>query len=141
MHGAKLVILTIALASSLNATADSEKWSEAIGLCNANFNDLVDYMLTRAKAMGNPPPDSEVEAFRSQNPCKCVYEKVSEATSNLDYSNVNQDMIRIENWYGTKGLYKGHKPEDWERSLFIQTLDYGETSLQTRGIAQMECIP
>ncbi len=123
----------------MNVMADSEKWSEARALCNTNYDDMVDFLLVTGKAMGSIPTEDELQELRNANPCDCVYKKVAYSTSELDDSEVLEDLIRIEELVMDDKMLQGNTPSEWEKKRLNQSNNFGVTVTTAWGVAMRLC--
>jgi hypothetical protein len=117
--------------------------TEPAQICEESFDAMVAGIIAQGVSMGQNPTEADIAGLRAMNYCSCVYEIMPRAITAMDYDKANEDLIDIENWMRQvvmPELFLGSNVAEWERALFAQTLNYQESLLAARGLAQGQCL-
>ena len=128
-----------ATASTDEEDASAQEFKEPLQLCEDNFKDMSAFMLATTRAYGNNPTQADIDEMNALNWCDCLYKKLPFQTKEMEVQSVVNDSIKVEKLAAELGLLKGRKLEDWERRLFMYSLENGESFMTIWGLTLNSC--
>ena len=134
-----LTICMNAIASTDEEDASAQEFNQPLALCEDNFEDMSAFMLATTRAYGNEPTQTDIDEMNALNWCDCLYNKLAYQTKEMEVQSVVNDSIKVEKLAAELGLLKGRKLEEWERHLFMYSLENGESFMTIWGLAASSC--